>query len=461
MKTKYKILFILILSLFVLFLINLKCFAVSQFIFSDGNSYTVPDIPVVDGYDCYAITLQVSGSNSYYYLYFWNSNYTLKTALNGSGGYSTLYLFDSENNSVQDLLMFQISSNSWSYYKTFSSSSGAGYNLKAVYTTTDILNKSSNTVVYSGISKELEKPYIENTLDVLSTGNFDYLVINSADFVAENWQDFYLLCYDYSSESSDSLSIYPRKEIKIEGGNSSIYYTNNYDGSYIFMIPSAVLGLNFKNGNNYAFKLAIKEQVEFEGSLIDTYSYIYEQNFTVGELSSEDELQNSQDRINSQLEEQNKQLEEQNKTSKNIFKKIGDIFTSIVELPGKLVNLLLDGLKSLFVPEDGFFEDYFNELNNWFSDRLGFLYYPLDLLFDLLNRILNIDFSEPILYIPEIREPVTNQVFIQQQNFNFNTLLEKENFKTMHDIYLILVDAIIYIGLVILLYYKYEEVISK
>lgn len=108
--------------------------------------------------------------------------------------------------------------------------------------------------------------------------------------------------------------------------------------------------------------------------------------------------------------------------------------------------------------KSGFFSDYFNDLFDWFCDRLGFLSYPLELIIDILNKILNINFTEPIINIPEIKEPFTQQTLISATSFNFNSLLENETLKNIHDIYFILVDAIIVFGFVNLLKKKMEEV---
>ena len=56
--------------------------------------------------------------------------------------------------------------------------------------------------------------------------------------------------------------------------------------------------------------------------------------------------------------------------------------------------------------KSGFLGAYFDELFDWFCDRLGFLSYPLELILDILDKILNINFAEPIINIPEIKEPV-------------------------------------------------------
>ena len=127
----------------------------------------------------------------------------------------------------------------------------------------------------------------------------------------------------------------------------------------------------------------------------------------------------------------------------------------------KLIELLIEALKNLFIPETDFFTNYFNELKEWFSDRFGFLAYPLELILDILNRILNINFVEPEFSIPDIIEPVTNVKLVSATTYNFNSLLENQTLKNVHDIYFILVDAVIIFALINLAKTKFEEVMTK
>ena len=91
-------------------------------------------------------------------------------------------------------------------------------------------------------------------------------------------------------------------------------------------------------------------------------------------------------------EESNKLQEEQNETTNNIFTSISDFFGSFFE------NLI-----GIFVPEDDYFEDFFNRLNEFFSDKLGMLYAPIDLFLDMLNVLLNADASDAGIVFPEIK----------------------------------------------------------
>lgn len=92
-------------------------------------------------------------------------------------------------------------------------------------------------------------------------------------------------------------------------------------------------------------------------------------------------------------------------------------------------------------------------MSGWFQDRLGFLWTPFDIINEFLDRLNNDNlFTEPIVHIPNIQEPFTGQLLISAHDFNFNDLLTNDTLKTVHSIYLVIVDFIIYIGVMTLCY---------
>jgi len=84
-----------------------------------------------------------------------------------------------------------------------------------------------------------------------------------------------------------------------------------------------------------------------------------------------DNILNNQN-VNSQkeIDNANKNHQEAEQTRKGILGTIKSVLTSIIELPGKIVNLLIDGLKSLFIPND---MDFINDFINSIEKKLGFI----------------------------------------------------------------------------------------
>lgn len=137
--------------------------------------------------------------------------------------------------------------------------------------------------------------------------------------------------------------------------------------------------------------------------------------------------------IDKTREEQKKQHEESQKTRKGIL-------NNIIELPKKIVNLLIDGFKSLFIPKDNFFKDKFNDLNTFFSKKLGILFYPFELFKDFINLLLEFSAKgDGIIKIPDIREPFSKNILIKATNYNFG-----QDFKTVLGDYYGLYQASMY-----------------
>ena len=272
----------------------------------------------------------------------------------------------------------------------------------------------------------------------------------------------------------------------LDDGSEYERHTNIIDGINLDLTSEFYCSVD-DTGVGYYYKIPwtfLKEYLEKDKQYIYILIYdyggdTYQQDIyaTYGGLSDGDKFQNALDEQTKVMEEyykkqeeilqQQQQIaEEHHNTSKGIWGTLKDVLSYINPFSEnffvyKLIDLLVDALKSLFIPEEGFLNSYFEELMDWFSDRLGFLSYPLELILDILNRILNINFEEPVINIPDIYEPTTNQKLISATSYNFNSLLGNNVFSTVHNIYLVLVDAVIVFGLVNLLKHKLEEVFTK
>lgn len=146
------------------------------------------------------------------------------------------------------------------------------------------------------------------------------------------------------------------------------------------------------------------------------------------------------------IEEQTEAIKENTETNKNIFQQI-------IELPGKLIGLLLDALKSLFIPGDDFFTMWLDDLNKYFGDAFGILYYPFEILIDFLNRVQIInETTTAIIHIPEFRFDFLGyeMILIPEYTFDFNSILINETYKNIHTIYLGVVDLILWLSVVYL-----------
>lgn len=116
---------------------------------------------------------------------------------------------------------------------------------------------------------------------------------------------------------------------------------------------------------------------------------------------------------------------------------------------------LIESLIGVFVPEDGYFSDYFNRLNDFFSDKFGFLYSPIDIMVQFFELFMNIG-DTPELTFPgfsimgyTVWEPVT---------VNWEELVSGFG---LFDYIRVGGDAIIIISFVNFVSKKYEEVVGS
>lgn len=127
---------------------------------------------------------------------------------------------------------------------------------------------------------------------------------------------------------------------------------------------------------------------------------------------------------------------------------------SLLERIKEIPSLIIEGLKSLFVPSDDYFSNYFNELKTFFSDRFGFLYELPEFAITLFTKLINFNPDEsgytmtfPKLQAPEVVDgDVVWHDVSSEQTFDF-TFLEDQPFKTLYSVY----KSLIWLGYCILL----------
>lgn len=86
------------------------------------------------------------------------------------------------------------------------------------------------------------------------------------------------------------------------------------------------------------------------------------------------------------MEEQKDELKEQTETQKGILASILDFF-------GGFFDNLINSILGIFVPSSDEMSSLFDDLNNFFSDTFGFLYYPFEFVIKAFNALASADSS--------------------------------------------------------------------
>lgn len=433
---------ILTLLFFVIFSFCLSPFVSANFEFDFGSThYTLQDFKHFDNFFIvengdYIDIWSFENPESLFVYEDFSVQYPNRYSISFRGE-SYVYWVRTRNNST---------SLNYLYDNTYSKGFASGFMGNFLYSTFDIYDLDGNLF---HPNDSVTNPYIVNKEDVF-TGNFKNLIINTGDFSIDD--GFVLIVNELAPLKVDDLqtNYYPTVSKMLDLDNTfDGLKVGRVDGTNsIFTIPSSKL-LVFKQFNQY--EIILRQN----GTDILTESFI------CPEISAEDNKQQEIDK-NLQLqeeqqklqEEQNKLQEEQNKTSKGIWDTIKEVLSYINPFSEnffvyKLLELLKDLLMSLFVPSEEFLNNWINEMNTWLSDRLGALYYPIDIVVDFLTRIGNISDSGTAVISGNGFEFMGAKV-IPEFSYDLNSLLTNDTLKNIHSIYLTVVDVILYLYLVFL-----------
>lgn len=122
-----------------------------------------------------------------------------------------------------------------------------------------------------------------------------------------------------------------------------------------------------------------------------------------------------------------------------------------------LGTFIIDGLKSLFIPSDDFFSKYFSDLYEFFSNKLGILLAPFDVLITIVQKFLNISEGSGVLVIPNIT--ILSYQLISAQSFDlkgfFSTVLGNN-----YNLYYAFVDCILAVMLMRLAMKKFNSIVG-
>lgn len=231
--------------------------------------------------------------------------------------------------------------------------------------------KTSNTFSYPYILQSVGdiETFLGNGIDIFpgslssdSTINFSvqHLVNNSS---YEN-----VFSCSLNADSSYYVPMYSLETNDLVGFFYGIFYSDmgNFvvGDTYRFVLTYAksngIVGTDIR-------EVVIKGESTDIGKGTDEIKQTLNEGF--GELKVE--FQQNTDKIIESNNKTQEALKENNETNKNIFQKIGDIFNILNPFSEnffayKLIELLLNALKSLFIPSDNFFNNWLADLNEYF-----------------------------------------------------------------------------------------------
>lgn len=229
---------------------------------------------------------------------------------------------------------------------------------------------------------------------------------------------------------------------RVNGVVSSIYFestcTAEYQGGYDYVLKKydKYIGNEYLKSTDLTVTINKVRSAE-EQQLID-------------EVKNGNKLQ---EKGNELQQEGNNLQKEQNDISKGIFDKIADFF-------GSFFSNLMDSIKGLFIPEDGYFSDFFTRLNDFFSDKLGLLYTPIDVLVRILTSLKDAEKGNYTLDFPGLKWG--NTYIIPEKSVTLSSVfLYNKEFDALGSKMRLVINFVMIISVLNLLYKKLKEILEK
>jgi len=127
------------------------------------------------------------------------------------------------------------------------------------------------------------------------------------------------------------------------------------------------------------------------------------------------------------------------------------ITDSINQAKQSIIDGLLNGIKSLFVPTESDMSEWLTRTQAEISKKLGILGEPINFFSTLMNKLLVGNSEDFIFHIPELIIPGTDYKILDAFDINFTELInDHEAFKTIYDGYIVIIS-----GIMVYCFYSY------
>lgn len=218
-------------------------------------------------------------------------------------------------------------------------------------------------------------------------------------------------------------------------------------------------------GCRVSYICTINSTIDFEpvlttswsGSYINFYAQDLGKSSSIGDVvGAVNGVTDSQNQGNSIAQEGNQIAQEGNDIAQDTANTTHSIFDKISNFFAGFFDGIINALKSLFIPDDEFFSDFFTRLNDFFSEKLGALYTPIDLFVRLLQAIQSASSGSAGIPFPGLKWQDT--YLIEPQTVNLQTIAD--DFDGLQDKIYFVTDVIMVGAVIWLLQTKLREVLK-
>lgn len=263
----------------------------------------------------------------------------------------------------------------------------------------------------------------------------------------------YAINFTKSSASADLVS--PGTAPSSDDIQSGIASTTSQIASSVNDVYDSIHDLMQHISNQLA---ALWDQI-YNYCHVPTYNKLQEILLSIQNISMGSDLQKIADQIsNSTTEQTNDLIANEDARTDDLINNANSNQQKTEQAIEKHGNFIIEGLKSLFIPSDEYFNAKFSDLNEFFKDRFGFLYTPIDLLVRFVNLIYGASDTFDGIPFPELSWD--GHVLLAAQTVKFD-ILDIAAFKQVQKYLYFLTDVMMIGALVSLIHRKFEEVMQN
>ena len=294
-----------------------------------------------------------------------------------------------------------------------------------------------------------------NNIAKSTTINGITFTINNDGSITANGTATYnakLILTDYFNLDVGDYKLIEGNSDYLDNAIRGTYYDSNGNLKYL----SSSVSITVSNGSyNYQIYIVI-----LQGKTVNNLTFYpmlvkYENRNISYEKYGEKICSNRIDDTNNKLDEAENTRKGIWETIKSIPSTIGNFFTDLGNKIGgfftNLLNGILDGLKSLFIPGDGFFKTWFSDFKTFIEDKLGFLSTPFTIFIDFIESYSDLSSSNDIVInIPDISVPnFEDYKIISATTFNWSqTLKSKTSLLNLWNLYLDFIDVFLILNFI-------------
>lgn len=264
----------------------------------------------------------------------------------------------------------------------------------------EVLDGSSGDGSFTDVTENL-------TIYNINGGSFDGFVGYKFPLTTEEYQRLSACLYlgeDFSFNSSHEYSLFFQYGVNVQAYSSCTVYLNYLNASGNLLKSQIVVQ------QDYDFSTKINSiDIDFKPDVSDLESgYKCELMILFSQSGVSTAGVSQVFYISSEIELVDK--DDNSSWLQKIINKINDVWESVKELPekigvalGELGDNIIEGLKSLFIPEDGFFDAKKQEMETFLEDHFGVIFTAPNILITIIEKLLTVEVSEPIISFPKIQ----------------------------------------------------------